>query len=393
MSDCLVVGGGVIGLSVAYELAGHGLRVRIIDAGQVGQEASWAGAGILPPASAAADNPLERLATLANELHTQWSRELCASTGIDNGYRRSGAIYLERQPDAAKQLERFARAAHERGIIARGLSAQALSELEPVLQPRGSLEAVYLVPDECQIRNPRHLKALVAGCVNRGVEITPGVAADDFEIDGGRVRAVRTSLGFLAADNVVVTTGSWTAPLARKLAVSPAIKPIRGQMVLLKLPRRVLQRIVNEGSRYLVPRDDGRVLVGSTEEDAGFDRSTTAGAIRDLLDFASSLVPELDNAQVERSWAGLRPSTRDGLPYLGRVPGLDNAFVAAGHFRGGLQLSTATAVVMSQLVRGEPTSVELSAFRVDRDKNATDASATHRGRRQREIRSSIADEA
>ncbi len=377
MSDCLIVGGGVIGLSLAYELAGHGMRVRLIDSGQVGQEASWAGAGILPPASATTHDPLEQLAALANELHTQWSRELCASTGIDNGYRRTGAIYLERQPVAAKQLERFAREAHDRGIVARRLTREALSELEPALSPRGSLEVSYLVPDECQIRNPRHLKALVAGCVGRGVQITPGASADDFEIRGGRVRAVRTSSGSLAAGNVVLTTGSWTAALARKLGVSPAIKPIRGQMVLLKLARRVLDRIVNEGSRYLVPRDDGRVLVGSTEEDAGFDRSTTAGAIRDLLDFASSLVPELDTAQVERSWAGLRPSTRDGLPYLGGVPGLDNAFVAAGHFRGGLQLSTATAVVVGQLVRGKPTSVDLSTFRVDRHANTDDREAKH----------------
>ncbi len=148
----------------------------------------------------------------------------------------------------------------------------------------------------------------------------------------------------------------------------PAIKPIRGQMVLLSLNRMIVERIVNEGARYLVPRADGRLLVGSTEEDVGFDRDTTAGAVSDLLQFAMSLAPGLEGARVERFWAGLRPSTQDGLPYLGRLPDLENAFMAAGHFRSGLQLSPGTAVVMGQLIRGEQPTIDLSQFRTDRDK-------------------------
>jgi glycine oxidase len=155
--------------------------------------------------------------------------------------------------------------------------------------------------------------------------------------------------------------------LAARLGIYARIKPIRGQIVLLTSPRSVLSRIVNEGSRYLVPREDGRLLVGSTEEDSGFDRATTAGGVAGLLDFAFSLVPELKRAAVERYWAGLRPATDDGLPYLGRVPDLDNVFVAAGHFRGGLQLSTGTAVTMSQCILGQRPQVDLTAFRLDRE--------------------------
>jgi glycine oxidase len=130
--------------------------------------------------------------------------------------------------------------------------------------------------------------------------------------------------------------------------------------------RPIVSRIINEGSRYLVPRPDGRLLVGSTEDDVGFDRSTTAQGVGGLLSFALSLVPELADAPIERSWAGLRPATADGLPYLGPAPGLDNAFVAAGHFRGGLQLSTGTARVMSQLIDGQSPEVDLGTFRIDR---------------------------
>ena len=178
---------------------------------------------------------------------------------------------------------------------------------------------------------------------------------------------MRTAAGSFEANTVCVTTGCWTGNLGQKLGLSLAIAPVRGQMVLLALPQPPVSRIINEGSRYLVPRADGRLLVGSTEEDAGFDRRTTSGAIAGLLELAISLVPDLAAAPVERWWAGLRPSTRDGRPYLGRVPEIDNAFVAAGHFRSGLQQSTGTAVVMSQLIRGQEPEIDLSSFRLDRD--------------------------
>jgi glycine oxidase len=366
MVDLLVVGGGVIGLSIAYEAARRGRRVRVIDAAQPAREASWAGAGILPPAGEGDHDHLEQLVVLSNRLHAEWAEELRFETGIDNGYRRCGAVYLAREARDVRPLEDLATWAVSRGIIAEPLLAGAIQEVEPALRPSGKVSAAYLMPEERQIRNPRHLKALLLACAQRGVEISAGLAADDFEIRGGRIRAVRTIDGAIATNQVCITTGSWTAAVARRLGIQLAIKPMRGQMALLSLRQPILSHIVNEGSRYLVPRSDGRLLVGSTQEDAGFDRSTTAGAIGELLRFAESLVPDLAAAQLERTWAGLRPATRDGLPYLGAVPGLDNAWIAAGHFRGGLQLSTGTAIVMNQLLAGEPPEVDLTAFRLDR---------------------------
>lgn len=366
MVECLIVGGGVIGLSLAYELAGQGRRVRVIDAGQPGREASWAGAGILPPASVEADDPLERLTAISNRLHVAWSAELRERTQIDNGFRRCGAIYLARRPEELLQVQQLSAWAAERNIEAKELNRDHLARVEPGLAASKELTAAYFVPDECQIRNPRHLKALLVGCTQRGVEIAAGVSAQDFEIRGERVRAVRTNVGTLPVEQVCLTTGAWSAALAQQLGLSLAIKPIRGQMLLLNSLSPVVTRIINEGNRYLVPRPDGRLLVGSTEEDVGFDRSTTVGVSSDLMQFALGLVPGLAKAQLERSWAGLRPATLDGRPYLGAVPELENAFLAAGHFRGGLQLSTGTALVMSQLMQGETPSVDLTAFRLDR---------------------------
>ncbi|MFM2096551.1 MAG: Hydrogen cyanide synthase subunit HcnC precursor, partial [Planctomycetota bacterium] len=142
--------------------------------------------------------------------------------------------------------------------------------------------------------------------------------------------------------------------------------PIRGQMVLFRAIPGALRHIVNEGPRYLVPRDDGLILAGSTEEEAGFDKSTTEEAIDDLIGFAGRVMPELNRDAVERTWAGLRPGTFDGMPYLGRIPECDNGFVAAGHFRSGLYLSPATAVMMSQLVLGQVPAIDLQPFRIGR---------------------------
>jgi glycine oxidase len=364
--DLLIVGGGVVGLSLAYETAAAGLSVRVIDRAEPGREASWAGAGILPPGGDAPTNdPVLQLLRLSNRLHAEWSERLLDETGVDNGFRRSGGLYLARDSATNDDLQQTAREWRALGVTVQALGTADLAEIEPALEPRNMLSC-YWLRDEAQLRNPRHLKALLAGCARRGVEISPGVAAEAFRCDGGRVTAVETTGGGVSAGQVCITNGPWAKTLLARLGVTVAIKPIRGQMVLLNSPKPGLRRIVNDGPRYLVPRGDGRVLVGSTEEDAGFDKRTTAEGVSGLLDFALELSPELKSAQVEQTWAGLRPATLDGLPYLGRMPGLDNAFVAAGHFRSGLQLSPGTAVLMSQLIQDLPPEVDLSPFSVER---------------------------
>ncbi len=230
-----------------------------------------------------------------------------------------------------------------------------------------------IVEEETQIRSPRHLQALLAACAKRGVEIAAGVAVHDFKLDGDKIAAVRTNNGDLNADQVVLAAGAWSQAIAERLNLRLPVKPIRGQIVLLKYARPILNRVINfgretmlPGRQYFVPRDDGRILVGSTLEDVGFDRRTTAEVIANLLRFAVELAPELKAAEIDRCWAGFRPSSVDDLPYLGRIPGLANAFVASGHYRAGLYLAPGTAVVMSRLIRGEAPGVDLSPFRPDR---------------------------
>ena len=369
MVDCLIIGGGVVGLSLAYELAFEGLRVEVLDRQTSGKEASWAGAGILPPVLARPLDPVDQLRALSHELHPQWAAALRDETGIDTGYRECGGIYLARSVGEAAALAGLANMFREVGIEIHALSPAELARHEPALQPVAesqTLRAAYLTPGESQLRNPHHMAALVAACRKRGVVIHDDVEARQFEVKRGGIRQVTTSAGSFTAGCYCVTAGPWTYQLLRRLDVESGILPVRGQMVLFRCPERPFSRVINEGPRYLVPRDDGRVLVGSTEEEVGFDKGTTAEAIAELQSFAMTLIPGLQPAQVEKSWAGLRPGTFDGLPYLGRLPELDNAFVAAGHFRSGLHLSPATAVVMSQLIRGEQPQIDLSPFQVCR---------------------------
>ncbi len=375
MSDLLVIGGGVVGLSIAYEAAGRGSSVHLIDAQQPAREASWAGAGILPPAGEHSANPLEQLTALSNRLHRAWAAEFQNSTGIDNGYRPCGGLYVARDEPTREELGKLHAWAAAEDVAIEPLPRGELTRIEPALRPTGECVDAAFLPGECQLRNPRHLKALMEGCRQRGVEIVPAAAAEDFEIKGSRITSVRTGSGKFVASQYCLAAGSWTTALARKLRLRLAIKPIRGQIALLKCERPLFSRIVNEGKRYLVPRLDGRVIVGSTEEDAGFDHSTSEDTIAGLIEFAGSLVPQLSEAPLEKSWAGLRPASRDGLPYLGQVPELENAFVAAGHFRSGLQLSPGTAVVLNDLLAGKPPTIDLSQFRPDRHAGAEASAA------------------
>lgn len=367
--DCLIVGGGVIGLSLAYELARCGRRIHVIDRAQPGREASWAGAGILPAAGERlAVHPLDQLRALTHRLHPIWAQSLREETGIDTGYRRCGALYLARSRGEAAAILAFVRSLQEEGLETQSLSEAELGQLEPALvdAASGSWHSAYRVPAESQLRNPDHLRALQAACTARGVQISPGVEATGFDVSGGLLNAVFTHRGPLAAEQFCLTSGAWTRLLLEQLGIPTGMLPVRGQMVMFQAPRQLFRHVINEGPRYLVPREDGRVLVGSSEEEVGFDKRTTDEVVRDLIHLGRQLVPALNDALVEKTWAGLRPGSFDGFPYLGSVPGLANAWVAAGHFRSGLYLSPATAVVMGRLICGQNPQLDLSPFRVGR---------------------------
>jgi glycine oxidase len=359
-ADVVIVGGGIIGLTTAYFLAREGLRVQVVDQGDLGRQASWAGAGILPPGNlTAARTPYELLRAHSTNLLVMLGAELRERTGVDNGYLRTGGLeFFEAGDEAAAHEWRAA------GAVCDVVEGEALRRLEPALAP--GLGKAHFLPEVAQIRNPRHLQALIAGCQGLGVLLRPNCPVLGFERAGRQITALKTILGPVPAGRILVAAGTWTDALLGPLGWQPGIRPIRGQIALLNPGQPVLKRVLMWGARYLVPRADGRVLVGSTQEDVGFDTRTTAVAIADLLKLACDLVPCLAASPLERCWAGLRPGSTDGLPFIGPVPGFDNLFVAAGHFRTGIQLSAGTALGLKELLLGQPLTVPLDAFRPDR---------------------------
>jgi len=349
--DVAVVGGGIIGLTCAYFLARAGLSVEVFDRGDLGKEASWAGAGILPPGNPErAATAVDRLRAIGSQRFPEFSAELRELTGLDNGYLRCGGIEFLDTAEVGEVLQLW----DAEGIAFERLTPAELRSYEPRI---GDVEGEpYLLPGCAQVRNPRHLQALIAGCARVGVKLHPHTPIHN--VTEARDRAGR----------VLIAAGPWSESFLASTACSgPGVHPVRGQIVLLKTPSRTFTRVLMLGKRYLVPRFDGHVLIGSTEEPkAGFEKGNTPEAVADLIALATRTVPALQAAETVKCWSGLRPASPDGCPFIGPVPGWDNVFVATGHFRAGVQLSLGTATAITELFTGKPTCVPLAAFAVDR---------------------------
>jgi glycine oxidase len=368
--DLIVGGGGVIGLAIAWMAARSGWKVRIFDQRRIGGGASWAGAGILPPGAAhGVHDPIEQMRALSDAMFDDWCNLLQSETGIDVGLRRCGGLYLARTNGELATL-----AANEAWWKDHGIEFQRWTPSETLKQVPAlpatilpQLKSAWYLPGERQIRNPWYLRALVAACQKRGVLIHEHESLEAIESNGDTV-AVQTTTGRYLSARVCITAGAWTPLTIPELKSQTGIFPVRGQMVLFRCDARPFTPVLNEGHRYLVPRDDGYVLAGSCEEEAGFDENTTPEMIQQLTQWARQLVPQLESASIEKAWSGLRPGSLDGLPYLGNLPNHPNVYVAAGHYRHGIHFSPITAESMLALMYNGPSRIDLAPFRIARGK-------------------------
>lgn len=365
MPDVVLIGAGVIGLSIAEELAAQGQSVMVLDQGIPGKESSWAGAGMLPPGNlAAAKTPEAKLRGLSAEMWEAMSRRLKEETGIDNGYLRCGSLCIGRETDHPR-LEAEIKTYLSENIDVEKLSTDGIRKYEPHVSREYTCG--YRLPEAGQVRNPRHLSALLCNVTRMGVNIRESLPCLGFDTQGNRVTGVRTPAGTISGGQFVVTSGAWSTELMQAGGCTLSVRPVRGQIVLLRTIPRLINHLVEEGIRYLVPRADERVLLGATQEEVGFDKSNTLNGIEELLSFGRKIVPGLDRAMIERTWAGLRPGSPDNLPIIGRFPRFENAFVATGHFRSGLQMSPGTAKLMRQILLGQSTEIDVAPYSADSD--------------------------
>lgn len=336
MSRIVVVGGGVIGCAVAERLAGDRHQVVVLERDRIGAQASGAAAGLLAPdemgTGPEAENGRRSLAMFPDLV-----RRL-EETGVSVEFRRGESI----RPALSASEERRLRSGG-----ARWVDADEAHRLEPGLQAR---VRGATISEEAQLTPPRFVEALARTAVAAGAEVREGTPVGQILTRGGRVHGVATADGTVEADWVVLAAGPWSPTLASPLGIALDIRPSRGQLVTLRPRRGVLRRMLSWRSSYLVPKPDGTIVAGSTEEEAGFDARPTAQGVAQLLTFAQTAVPELGSAVVERVWAALRPRTPDDRAVVGAISEVPGLVVAGGHNRHGILLAPLTAVQVAELI-------------------------------------------
>lgn len=342
--DVIVVGAGIFGLLTARELGRAGLNVLLVERGQPGREASRASAGILSPLYPwRAQAPLQALAHWSQQYYPVLVDDLRRDTGIDPELINSGMlVFGDEEKQIAQAWARY--------------SARPLDVLEP--RQLGACEsalansgrsAVFL-PTVSHLHSSRLMRALTESVYGSGIPIREDLDVTGIATANNKVTGVTTPAGEIAADRVVIAAGAWSGELLRGLGLKEDVHPVRGQVIQLEGPPGLLSRILLEKGRYIIPRRDGGLVVGSTVEEAGFDKEVTQDAREELREAAVRMLPVLENFAVQRHWSGLRPGTRDELPYIGEHPAVRGLFLNTGHFRHGLTTAPASSRLVADLL-------------------------------------------
>lgn len=356
--DVIVVGAGLIGCSVARELARRGLRVLVLDRQEPGKEASWAAAGMLTPASESIEeHALVPLANSSLAMYPEFIEQIERTAGMNTGYRRDGALEVFFGEGAEKNLRHWLASVRAAGFQPQPLTAAELRAMEPALA-MDAMAGAFLA-DEGSVDNRLLAQAAAEAARREGAELRAGEEVLRLTMTAERTTGVESRSGKIAAGNVVLAAGCFTARVEGAERYAPTL-PARGQMAALRPAEMPLRHVVR-GPSYLVPRSDGRLLIGATVEHVGFEKAVTAAAIGKLLSDAARMAPALAAAPVVETWSGLRPDTPDHLPILGPAD-IGGLWLATGHFRNGILLAPATARALGEWITEGRTSLPVAGF-------------------------------
>ncbi|MFM8932285.1 MAG: NAD(P)/FAD-dependent oxidoreductase [Gemmataceae bacterium] len=361
--DVLIAGGGVIGLTTGLQMAESGFSVAIFDQGNFGEESSWAGAGIVAPPQCSQDaGPLDRLRSLSIRGLATFSVELQELTGIDNGYQVCGGLEIPfKRESTSVWCETWAHQGIRFEPWCRSDCITRFPGLDCSFTPDGDC---FWLPEKAQIRNPWHIRALLERLKALPVALHPNEPIEEWCTTSGQSGSLsaKSGLGTYHFRNAVLCTGAWTQTISQKFGIQLPIAPVKGQIILYQGRPGLIPGILEQGKLYLVPRKDGLILCGSTEEYSGFNKNCNPDSVHHLNDWATRLVPALKDCPIVKTWCGLRPGSPDGAPFLGPLPHFPQLMVAAGHFRSGLQLSWGTAHVITGMLKETISPLDWDAF-------------------------------
>jgi len=360
MFDTIVVGSGVIGMMTAQLLSQQGQKICLLEKGKCGSESSWAGGGILSPLYPwRYSTAVNTLATWSQQHYPEYLEKLKFDTGIDSECLQSGLL-IQNINDQKPEIKNWI---NNHKIQAEFVSAAESQNIEPLIS-QDTGDSLWL-PAIRQVRNPRLVKALQQEIMNNKIKLHENCEVLGIVTKRNQFTAVKTSKGTIPAKNIVIASGAWSGGLFNKIDnsnVSVRVEPVRGQMMIIKTPINTLRRIILKNGHYLIPRNDGRILVGSTIEHVGFDKRTTEQARQDLITAAIAIVPVLSDFFVEYHWAGLRPGTSQGIPYICKHPSISGIYLNSGHYRNGIVLALASAQLMTDMVLNRQQIVESTAY-------------------------------
>lgn len=357
--DAVIAGGGVIGACIALELAEAGLKVALYDAQEPGREASWASAGMISPAPENLGSiPFVPISLASVALYPAFVQKVESLSGMDVGYRKDGAIDVILDGNVEEELSTVIALQHGVGLRAEALTGQQVREMEPALTVE--TKAAIFRPDEGSLDNRAFTDATLRAAQAKGVQIFARNGAKSLWTENGRCKGLKLQDGCVETKWTIIAAGCFSARIEGVAAYAPVF-PAKGQMIALRSESVEIRRVLWLEHTYLVPRNDGKIIAGSTIERTGFDHAVTAGGLKKILGEASKLAPGLENAKVEETWAGLRPDSPDHLPIMGPTD-IEGLLVATGHFRSGILLAPVTAVLMREWICSQKVGVDWERF-------------------------------
>ncbi|WP_408009350.1 glycine oxidase ThiO [Pseudalkalibacillus sp. A8] len=364
--DVIVIGAGIIGCSIAYNLSKRGKSVVVLEKGSIAGKASSAAAGMLgAQTELEEDSPLFRLGKESRAMFPDLAAELKTLTGIDIEYEQNGIYKVAGTEDQVARLQSLIKAQNQLGEEAFWVTTEQLQKREPALTT--DVLGAMNIPNDGQVSAPKLTKALAQAAMTLGVEIREFTEVHRFVKEAGEIKGVDTNIGLISAAHVVVAGGAWSENLLKEADVNLETYPVKGECFSVKTRKRLINGTIFSEDCYIVPKAGGRLIIGATERPGLFDETVTFEGISLLMEAAKKVLPGLGEAEWEKAWAGIRPQTKDALPYLGEHPELKNLFVATGHYRNGILLAPVTGKIMADLIDGIAVGKDwMSAFPINR---------------------------